>query len=68
MKLFKYIGALGITSLAMLAMASCKDTNVDSENGGTTYYVSPDGTEDGTGSKDNPLNIRYGLSAGKNRF
>ena len=66
MKLLKYISTLGITSLAVAAITSCNKTDVDSENGGTTYYVSPDGAEDGTGSKDNPLNIRYGLSAGKN--
>lgn len=62
----KYLSKILISLLAVggiLVINGCKKDEEPTETNGNYLYASPTGTENGTGTKDNPLNGRFGLSS-----
>lgn len=62
----KYLSKILISLLAIggiLAINGCKKDEQPTETNENYLYASPTGTENGTGTKDNPLNGRFGLSS-----
>ena len=62
----KYLSKILISLLAVggiLTINGCKKDEEPTETNENYLYASPTGTESGTGTKDNPLNGRFGLSS-----
>ena len=66
MKLIKYLMVGSLSLISLLTVTSCNDNNDDTTTTGNIYYASPDGKENASGTKEDPLNGRYGLTATRN--
>ena len=67
MKLIKYLMVGSLSLISLFVVTSCNDNNNDDTTTmGNIYYASPDGKENASGTKEDPLNGRYGLTATRN--
>ena len=66
MKLIKYLMVGSLSLISLFVVTSCNDNKDDTTTTGNIYYASPDGKENASGTKEDPLNGRYGLTATRN--
>lgn len=57
MKLIKYLMVGSLSLISLLTVTSCNDNKDDTTTTGNIYYASPDGKENASGTKEDPLMV-----------